>query len=513
MTNIAHSIIRTSAFLGKELVEILRQTRLILTLVLGPFLIMLLFGIGYRNEARALRTLFVVKDNNPFKQQVENFATSLGPQLIYEGVTSDQNDALNRLKRGQIDLVVVVPDNAYDSVRSSQQAVFTLYHNEIDPYQVSYVQYFGNAYIDEVNRRVLMSVAKQGQQEATPIQQRLDAARKSTQLMREALQRGDAAAAQGQQQEMNGNLDAVSLAVGGSLGLLQGVNETLGGSSQSNNPNDSSALFSTINDINQNRNDLGNIQSGQQNFDPQIQKLNQIDDDLSKLQTQLSDFKSIQPNVLVAPFTSVTQGVEKLNLSPTDFFVPAVIVLLLQHLAVTFAALSIVRERRSGAMELFRISPLSSFETILGKYLSYIFFGGVIGAILTATIVLVLKVPMRGSWPEYALVLLILLFASMGMGFLISLISQTDTQAVQYSMFLLLGSVFFSGFFLDLRYLWEPVRAISWALPATYGIHLLQDIMLRGVPAPQLYFYSLLAFGVGLFIACWLLLRRTMKLE
>ena len=60
MPSIAGFIIRVSAFISKELVEILRQTRLLLVLVLGPFLILLLFGLGFRNEARVLRTLFVV---------------------------------------------------------------------------------------------------------------------------------------------------------------------------------------------------------------------------------------------------------------------------------------------------------------------------------------------------------------------------------------------------------------------------------------------------------------------
>jgi ABC-2 type transport system permease protein len=149
MRSLFQFFIRSSAFIGKELAEVLRQTRLILTLVLGPFLIMLLFGVGYRNEARPLRTIFVVGENQAFRQQVEEYAGSLGPQLIYEGVTDDQNSALNRLARGQVDLVCVVPDNAYELIRNSQQATFTLYHNEIDPYQVSYVEYFGQAYIDE----------------------------------------------------------------------------------------------------------------------------------------------------------------------------------------------------------------------------------------------------------------------------------------------------------------------------------------------------------------------------
>ncbi len=179
--------------------------------------------------------------------------------------------------------------------------------------------------------------------------------------------------------------------------------------------------------------------------------------------------------------------------------------------AVTFASLAIVREQRLGSMELFRVSPLGSFEILAGKYFSYLIFGGILAAVVTATVVLGLKVPMQGSWQDYTLVILVMLFTSLGLGFLISLVAQTDMQAVQYAMFLLLGSVFFSGFFLDLRYLWAPIRAISWALPATYGIRLLQNTALRGAPINPQVFFALLGIGVGLFMISWSLLRRRLQ--
>jgi ABC-2 type transport system permease protein len=360
---------------------------------------------------------------------------------------------------------------------------------------------------------VLRTVAEQGQEEASTVQQRVEVARNSARTTREALQRGDAAAAQNEKGNMDTQLNALTLAVGGSIGLLQGVNESLGSGDQANASNPVDPAVTTLEKINKSRDEMGDIQSGQQSYDQQVQKLQEIETDLGNLETQLKDFQSIQPNVLVTPFKSDTKSVANINLKASDFFAPAVIVLLLQHLAVTFAALSIVRERRSGTMELFRISPLSAMETLLGKYISYIFFGGVIGAIITITVVFGLKVPMRGPWLDYAAVVLVMLFTALGVGFLISLVSQTDTQAVQNSMFLLLGSVFFSGFFLDLRYLWQPVRVVSWALPATYGIRLLQEIMLRGTHLVPLLFYGLLAIGIVLFVICWLLLHRLMRQE
>jgi ABC-2 type transport system permease protein len=97
------------------------------------------------------------------------------------------------------------------------------------------------------------------------------------------------------------------------------------------------------------------------------------------------------------------------------------------------------------------------------------------------------------------------------LGFLISLISQTDTQAVQYSMLVLLASIFFSGFFLDLRLMWEPIRVVAWSIPATYGIRMLHDIMLRGELSPASIFLGISAIGIGLFLIDWLLLRRQME--
>jgi len=73
------------------------------------------------------------------------------------------------------------------------------------------------------------------------------------------------------------------------------------------------------------------------------------------------------------------------------------------------------------------------------------------------------------------------LFTSLGIGFAISIVSQTDSQAVQYSMIILLASVFFSGFIMSLDMLLPPVRVISWLLPTTYGTLLLRDIALRGL--------------------------------
>jgi ABC-2 type transport system permease protein len=396
MNRIIKSIIRIFSFPGKELREITRQPRLILSLVLGPFLIILLFGMGYPDEGRSLRTTIVVSPQNPLAGSVESFAKNLGPAIIYQGIEHNKDVALANLALGKSDMVVVVPDNPVQSIQNNQRAEFQIYHNEVDPFQIAYIRSVGRLYTDEVNRRVLAALTEKGQQ------------------------------------------------------------------------------------------------------------------GLSDLSSNLSELTSLSSNVLVSPFTSQFHGLSEVQYTPVGFLTPAVIILLLQHLSVTISALSIVRERRSGIMELFRVAPLTALETLISKYLSYLFFSVIIAALLTALVVWGIGVPMLGSWVNYSLALIIVLFASLGAGFGISLISETEIQAVQYSMLLLLASIFFSGFFLDLRLLWDPMKALAWSLPATYGIRMMQDVMLRGYPLPMQVFEGVAAIGVALFLVSYFLLKRKM---
>ncbi len=77
--------------------------------MLGPFLILFIFGIGYRNVAPTERTLFVTPPGSsiPIQNILQN-GTAMGG-LIYSGVTTNQAEALRLLQSGKVDLVIVEP--------------------------------------------------------------------------------------------------------------------------------------------------------------------------------------------------------------------------------------------------------------------------------------------------------------------------------------------------------------------------------------------------------------------
>lgn len=502
-------VMRISAFLRKEIVEILRQPRLVVTLVLGPFLILLLFGIGYRANPIPLRTLLVVPEDSALRPYLEQNADQLIQQLVFQGIANDQELAVARLRADQVDLVVVVPPGVSETIRDNRQVTIDFYHNTIDPLRVQYVRSFVGLFVNELNERILRVFAEEGQQEASAVEPDVEAARESTQALRRALRQGDDDQAEEELDALRENVDSLQAALlAGTLvlGAMDGGGTGEGGQ-------EGSDPLGLLEDIEGNLDTLQ--QQGEGAAVPEQEKgtdeaLAEIEQNLAQLESSLNDFQSISSSVLVSPFRSSVDSVLPVDIDLVDYYVPSVIAILLQHLCVTFGALSIVSESRTGTMELFQASPLSAFEVLAGKYLSYALFLLVLTAALWGLLAWGVGVPMLGWWGHFVLAIVALVFASLGIGFVISLLAQTTSQAVQYSMLVLLVSVFFTGFFLTLEWLQVYVRALAWAIPGTYGIQLLQDIMLRGRPANMMWVGVLAAIGAGLFVLAWLLLRRRM---
>lgn len=506
-------LIRISAFFRKEIVENLRQPRLVLTLILGPFLILLLFGLGYRNQPRVVRAVFVADPTSNINNSIQEYASTLGEQLEYAGTTDNEEEALQLLRRGDVDLVVISPQNPEESIRNDQPAIFQLLHNEIDPAQVAYIQSLGQIYIDEVNRRVISQLALQAQTESGQVKEDVSAARENARQMREALEAGNTTVARERRQDLSRNLNDINTNLGAKAILMDAIEREAGSRPEDPAASSAGGLLALLAGMQQSQTVTEDVGEDQVSYDGQIAELQQTEEDLAEVETKLDEFDRVSPDTMVRPFRSEVRSVAPDTTSdPMNFYAPAVIALLLQHIAVTFAALSIVRERLSGTMELFRVSPISSGETLIGKYLSYLVFGLVIGGILIVLLYFGLRVPVLGHWYDLLLVVFLVLFTSLGLGFIISLLAENESQAVQLSMITLLVSVFFSGLFLDLRYLWQPVQVVSWLTPATYGTILFQNVMLRGYGVGLIYIMGLLILGYAFFMIGWILLRRQMRL-
>ena len=166
MQRLLKRFIRTSAFLGKEISEVRRQPRLVLSLILGPFLILLIFGTGYVGQSGRLSAIIVVPVEGGYSRDVGDYQKMVGSQLDIRGVTTDEAAAIDRLNRRDVDIVVVVPKDAAQQIASGAQAKLPVYYNEVDPLRRDYINYLTYLYTNEINKQTVAAAAGQGQESA-----------------------------------------------------------------------------------------------------------------------------------------------------------------------------------------------------------------------------------------------------------------------------------------------------------------------------------------------------------
>lgn len=192
-----------------------------------------------------------------------------------------------------------------------------------------------------------------------------------------------------------------------------------------------------------------------------------------------------------------------------DYVIPGVIGLILQLITVTLMACTIARERESGTLYQLMVTALQRGEIVIGKVLPY----------LAISLLLIVMIVLLAGWhfgvefhqpAVLALICLVFLLCSLGLGLVISAVSRTQTQAIQFSVFFLLPVFVLSGAFAPLEQLPAGIRWISELFPLTHFCRAFRLVNLYHA-GPMFYLPSLgvLCAGTVLtFLGAAFLLRR-----
>ena len=195
-----------------------------------------------------------------------------------------------------------------------------------------------------------------------------------------------------------------------------------------------------------------------------------------------------------------------------DYVMPGVIGLILQMLTVTLTACTITRERETGTLYQLMVTSLRGWEIVIGKVLPYLAVSLVLIALTVAVAWLHFGVHFQQPL-VLALICLLFLLSSLGMGLLISSFSETQTQAIQFAVFYLLPVLPLSGAFAPLGQLPANIRPVSNLFSLTHFCHAFRLINLNGAPFSYIV-NDLLLLALGVVLTCGgaaLLLRRTQQ--
>lgn len=164
------------------------------------------------------------------------------------------------------------------------------------------------------------------------------------------------------------------------------------------------------------------------------------------------------------------------------FMIPGVLALVLLLVTANLAAMAIVREKEIGTLEQLNVTPLGRWELIAGKLLPYGLIGLIDILLVTAVAVFWFEVPLRGSFGLLLAISLLYVICTLGLGLLVSTISDTQQQAMMTAtFFFLMPMIYLSGFMTPIENMPAVIQWITYTIPLRYFLVIVRGIFLKGV--------------------------------
>ena len=190
--------------------------------------------------------------------------------------------------------------------------------------------------------------------------------------------------------------------------------------------------------------------------------------------------------------------------------VPGIMMLLLIMIPATMTAVGVVREKELGSITNFYATPTRRAEFLLGKQLPYVGLAMLSYGILLLQALLLFRLPLQGSLAALTVGALLFVFATTGLGLLMSTFMRSQIGAVfATAIASAIPTILFSGMLVPVSSLSGPARIMGFGFPSAWFNHVSVGTFTKGLgfDALGLDYAVLAAFGIGFFVLSRLLLR------
>lgn len=213
--------------------------------------------------------------------------------------------------------------------------------------------------------------------------------------------------------------------------------------------------------------------------------------------TQLTTLTGQKP---ARPMELASRAFFNPNLESRYYYVPGVIALIVMLITLMLSSMAVVREKEIGTIEQIMVTPITRTEFILGKTVPFAIIGFVDVIIISVIAVFWFSVPLKGN----LLLLLagngLYLMSTLGLGLLISTVSETQQQAMMSAFFVYFPAVLLSGFMFPIANMPTVVQWFTYVNPLRYFLVIIRGIFLRGIGPEFLWPQMAALAGLGLLL-------------
>lgn len=202
------------------------------------------------------------------------------------------------------------------------------------------------------------------------------------------------------------------------------------------------------------------------------------------------------------------------ELKTRNFMVPSIAALILTIITALLTSLAIVKEKEIGTLEQLIVTPIKSYQMILGKLLPFIITGFATVFLVLSVMVFWFGIPVRGSLIFLLFASLLFIMSTLGLGLFVSTISKTQQQAMMITVFgVIMPMIYLSGFAFPIENMPRLIQYVTYLIPLKYFLIILRGVVLKGIGLSSLYFETFMLFIMGVLILFASALRFHKRME
>jgi ABC-2 type transport system permease protein len=196
------------------------------------------------------------------------------------------------------------------------------------------------------------------------------------------------------------------------------------------------------------------------------------------------------------------------------FMVPGVTALILMITTALLTSLAIVKEKELGTLEQLIVTPIKSWQKIIGKLIPFVMLGFAAMFMVNIVMVFWFGIPIRGNLIFYLFASLLFILSTLGLGLFISTISRTQQQAMMVAIFgVMMPMIYLSGFAFPIENMPGIIQYITYFIPLRYFITIIRGVILKGSGFSDLWRETLLLLIMGIIILFFSVKRFHKRLE
>jgi ABC-2 type transport system permease protein len=169
------------------------------------------------------------------------------------------------------------------------------------------------------------------------------------------------------------------------------------------------------------------------------------------------------------------------DLKSRNYLIPGLLGTILAQSTVLLTALAIVKEKESGTLEQLIVTPIRTFQIIIGKLAPFTIIGIIDIVLALAGVTLIFGIPVRGSIVLLSILAVLFILTMLGVGLFVSTVSSTQQQAMMTAtFFVMLPMNFLSGFVFPIENMPKIIQWVSYSMPLRYFFEIIRGVFLRG---------------------------------